>query len=94
MQQHLASADAAVDIDGTFGAQTDAALRRFQSDRGLPVTGTTDAATWQALLSLPVRAVDWTAKSRRARARAASTSAARDEFHGATPHRSGPVAPG
>jgi hypothetical protein len=70
LQQHLASADPSVPVDGQFGTQTDSALRAFQSSRGLPVTGTTDAATWQALLALPVRAVDWTAKSS-TRARAA-----------------------
>jgi hypothetical protein len=63
MQQHLASADASVTIDGTFGSQTDAALRTFQTDHAIPATGVTDAATWQALLALPVRSVDWTAQS-------------------------------
>ena len=35
------------------------ALRNFQSSRGLPVTGTTDALTWQAVLGLPLQPVDW-----------------------------------
>jgi hypothetical protein len=71
LQEHLASADPAVPVDGTFGSQTDRSLRAFQTARGLPPTGLTDTATWQALLALPVRAVDWTAKSSSTRARAA-----------------------
>jgi len=35
--------------DGVFGPQTEAALRAFQSGRGLPVTGTLDEAGLQAL---------------------------------------------
>ena len=52
MQQHLASADPTTPTTGTFDAATDSALRNFQTQRGLSVTGTTDAATWQALLAL------------------------------------------
>ena len=72
LQQHLASQDAGVEVDGMFGAATDTALRNLQAARGLPVTGVTDAATWQAVLALPIRAVDWTihgpASARTARA--------------------------
>ena len=70
LQQHLASADPSVPVDGTFGGSTDAALRAFQTARGIPPTGTTDAATWEAVLTLPVRAVDWTDGSSPAGARA------------------------
>ena len=59
MQQHLASADPAVAVTGTFDVATDTALRNFQAARGLPVSGTTDALTWQALLALPVKPVVW-----------------------------------
>jgi peptidoglycan hydrolase-like protein with peptidoglycan-binding domain len=62
LQQHLASFDTTLGVSSTFDAATDAALRNFQAQRGLPVTGTTDALTWQAVLSLPVRVVDWTAQ--------------------------------
>ncbi len=63
LQQHLASFDASVAVvaGGRFSAATDATLRAFQTARSLPVTGTTDAATWQAVLALPLRPVDWTA---------------------------------
>ena len=39
---------------------TVAALRSLQTARGLPATGRTDPATWQAVLSLPLVPVDWT----------------------------------
>jgi peptidoglycan hydrolase-like protein with peptidoglycan-binding domain len=63
MQQHLASFDPAVAIvaGGRFSAATEASLKAFQTARGLPPSGRTDAATWQALLSLAPRPVDWTA---------------------------------
>jgi peptidoglycan hydrolase-like protein with peptidoglycan-binding domain len=59
LQQHLASADPSVAVTSTFDAATDAALRNFQTAHGLPVTGTTDALTWQAVLTLPIQPVDW-----------------------------------
>ncbi|HEV7807665.1 MAG TPA: peptidoglycan-binding domain-containing protein [Solirubrobacteraceae bacterium] len=63
LQQHLASYDPTVEIQagGRFTAATDAALRAFQTARGLPATGATDAATWLAVLALPLRPVDWIA---------------------------------
>jgi peptidoglycan hydrolase-like protein with peptidoglycan-binding domain len=60
LQQHLAGADPSVAIDGKFTAATETALIALQTARGLPPGGTTDAATWQAVLTLPMRAVDWT----------------------------------
>jgi hypothetical protein len=77
LQQHLASFEPALEVPagGRFTAQTDAALKRFQTARGLPPSGTTDAATWQALLALPVRPVDWTAISPAAVRAAALASA-------------------
>lgn len=35
-------------IDGVFGSGTDAALKKFQTDNKLKVTGITDSATWKA----------------------------------------------
>jgi hypothetical protein len=62
LQQHLASFDPAVTVSSTFDAATDTALRNFQASRSLPVTGTTDALTWQAVLGLPLQPVTWTKK--------------------------------
>ncbi len=59
LQQHLASAAPTLSIDGKFTAATVTALQTFQAARGLPVTGETDAATWQAVLTLPVTPADW-----------------------------------
>ena len=61
LQQHLASADPSVALDGKFTAATQVALQNFQTARGLAPSGETDAATWQALLTVPLRVVDWTA---------------------------------
>jgi peptidoglycan hydrolase-like protein with peptidoglycan-binding domain len=36
-------------VDGEFGAQTEAAVRRFQRGRGRPRSGTLDAGTWTDL---------------------------------------------
>ncbi len=52
MQEHLAGADPSTPASGKFDAATDTALRTFQAQHAIPVTGTTDAATWQALLAL------------------------------------------
>src|SRR3954452_22279326 len=37
------------DIDANFGSNLDRTVRAFQGDRGLPVTGVVDGATWAAL---------------------------------------------
>jgi peptidoglycan hydrolase-like protein with peptidoglycan-binding domain len=65
LQQHLASFDPALEVQqgGRFTAATEATLSAFQASRGLSATGMTDAPTWQAVLTLPVRPVDWTALS-------------------------------
>src|SRR3954471_5234810 len=63
LQQHLASIAPALPINGTFGAQTAETLAAFQAARGLPATGETDSATWQAVLSLALTPVDWTAQA-------------------------------
>jgi hypothetical protein len=59
LQQHLASFDPNVAVTSRFDTATDTALRGVQASRGIPVTGTTDALTWQAVLALPVQPVEW-----------------------------------
>jgi hypothetical protein len=59
LQQHLVSFDPTVALDGKFNAATKASLQAFQTARGLTASGESDAATWQALLTLPLRPANW-----------------------------------
>ncbi len=61
MQEHLAAAEPQTPVTGIFDAATTAALTAFQAARGMPQSGTTDPASWVALLGLTPVAVDWTA---------------------------------
>jgi Putative peptidoglycan binding domain len=60
MQEHLASAIPTQATSGIFDAATTTDLEQFQTSRGIPASGQTDASTWAALLALPPVAVDWT----------------------------------
>jgi hypothetical protein len=71
MQEHLAAADATTPMNASFDAATDTALRNFQTQHGFPVTGQTDAATWQALLALTPVQQPAASQSRTARASSA-----------------------
>jgi peptidoglycan hydrolase-like protein with peptidoglycan-binding domain len=62
LQQHLASFDPTVLPTATFDAATEQAVGNLQAAHGLPVTGTTDPLTWQAVLASPLQPVDWTAR--------------------------------
>src|SRR4051812_32012578 len=61
-QQHLRGAGQSLTVDGDFGSGTQTAVKSFQAANGLPVTGTIDTATWQALLQHPPAKAKWTAK--------------------------------
>ena len=61
LQEHLAAAEPTTPTTGRFDAATASALRAFQSSHGLTATGSTNAATWQAVLALTPVAVNWTA---------------------------------
>lgn len=64
-QQHLATFDPAITIDGEFGPGTESVVRRFQEARGLtPTTGGTGPRTWEALLKEPFTYVDWATGAR------------------------------
>jgi hypothetical protein len=65
LQEHLARLYGGQLTTGLFGAQTAANLRAFQARRGLPRTGTTDRATWRALLHIPPISVSWTSSGAR-----------------------------
>jgi hypothetical protein len=62
LQEHLVAFAPTLPVNGTFGTRTAQALAAFQAARGLPATGETDPATWQAILSLPLTPVDWVAR--------------------------------
>jgi len=49
LQRDLNRAGASIAVDGQFGPGTESALRAFQEAKGLPVTGSLDAATERAL---------------------------------------------
>ncbi len=53
LQQRLAALGYTVTPDGDFGPATTTAVKQFQTSKGLPSTGTVDAATWRALLANP-----------------------------------------
>jgi Putative peptidoglycan binding domain len=73
-QQHLAAHGEPVPVDGTYGAETVAAVRAFQAGRGLAPSGVIDDATWRALLIRAPKPVDW---SHRGSPRSAAASTAR-----------------
>lgn len=43
-----------ISVDGSFGPATRTAVRTYQSNNGLPVTGVVDSATWTKLRANPV----------------------------------------
>ncbi|HET6506474.1 MAG TPA: peptidoglycan-binding domain-containing protein [Baekduia sp.] len=72
LQEHLTQTYPTVTVTGKYDTATIAAVQALQTTNGIPVTGTTDASTWQAALKLPFVAVDWTATSAKAAAKAAA----------------------
>jgi hypothetical protein len=96
-QQHLRAAGAlGLPVTGFFGSLTRAAVRSFESQRGLPADGTLDPVTWQALIDLePVR-VRWAGRRARPLSGAAGsvTLPARRPLSASLPARSYEIDPG
>lgn len=67
MQEHLAGEFPTQRATGLFASQTLGHLRAFQLRHRLPVTGTTDPATWEALLRLHPVVPAWGASATGAR---------------------------
>ena len=63
IQEHLAREFPTQRTTGLFGPQTLGLLRAFQARHGLVATGSTDPATWQALLRLSPVETDWRASA-------------------------------
>ena len=61
LQEHLTATYPSVTVTGRYDSATAAAISQLQTSNGIPVTGTTDASTWQIALKLPYAAPDWTA---------------------------------
>ncbi len=61
-QEHLLRAGDPVQIDGSYGSQTQTAVEQFQAVHSLPVSGVVDAPTWASLLSYPAPTVTWSKK--------------------------------
>ena len=92
-QEHLVAAGYRLPIDGGFGPNTQAAVKRFQLAKGLAVDGVIGSATWQRLLAYAPAPVHWTNASARTASAASSLTMAvpksahlhakRDEIAGA-----------
>jgi hypothetical protein len=70
-QEHLNGAGRLVAVTGSFGAQTQKAVKSFQAASALPVTGKLDPVTWAALLQQTPVPTHW-AKTRKGPASAAA----------------------
>jgi murein L,D-transpeptidase YcbB/YkuD len=51
IQQRIADLGTKLTVDGVYGTRTTAAVKAFQKDNGLPVTGIVDRDTWAALFT-------------------------------------------
>jgi hypothetical protein len=58
-QELLKAAGRSPGVDGVYGAKTARAVRRFQDDQGLDVTGTILEPTWRKLLHFKPKWINW-----------------------------------
>jgi hypothetical protein len=72
-QEHLNGAGQTVAVTGNFGAQTQAAVRGYQTSHALPATGKLDPATWPLLRQEQPLSTRW-ASARKGPASAAAFS--------------------
>jgi Putative peptidoglycan binding domain len=93
-QQHLVGAGAGLRVDGEYGPGTADAVRTFQSDANLPVTGEIDAATWPTLLRTTPIAVDWVARTQASGARAAGVGGVTGPVSAGLPAKRYEIPPG
>jgi Putative peptidoglycan binding domain len=82
LQEHLATGDPGLKVDGVFGKTTTTALKALQTAQDLPATGTTDAATWKALLAVIPTMANWNGSGTAARAARAPRSAGAPDVSG------------
>ena len=95
-QQHLIAAGSRnLPATGIFGRHTYAAVRKFQSKRGLKADGVLGRRSWRALLTVaPVR-IHWAArKGRAARQASASTLGASAPLSASLPAKRNEIDPG
>lgn len=64
-QEHLRGAGQSVPVTGYFGDLTRRAVKRFQRSKGYAAVGQIGPLTWQALLDVEPRMVDWSSRSSR-----------------------------
>jgi hypothetical protein len=63
-QEHLWNTHERVTIDGDFGANTQAAVKKFQQAHDLPVSGIITPQTWTQLLKVALPKITWVTKGK------------------------------
>jgi peptidoglycan hydrolase-like protein with peptidoglycan-binding domain len=66
-QQHLLAAKKSVKVNGVFDTRTLNAVKSFQRDKGVAVSGRIDVPTWQKLLRRAPAKIQWSQTARTAK---------------------------
>ena len=95
-QQHLIAAGSRnLPATGIFGRRTYAAVRKFQSQRGLKTDGVLGPRTWRVLLRITPARIHWAARrGRAARTASASEAGASAPLSASLPARRNEIDPG